>query len=432
MSPEVRKLEIPLLVTTLLMGARVYQDYRGRSDTVAIEVDGEFTALAKADFDIVQQIAATIQNNLQIPRLVSLKQCIEITRMAALELVRIGDERTGKKGIVMLKDRTGSGYWRMVFPARYMDQSGIYVDITAAGVPFNSLLEYHTVYVQRIHDWESYYLLKRIKQAGKRIVYDLDDDIFNIDKENPAFRVIGRDEQMAAVACMKLADEVTVTTTQLQTVIRGVTEGIEATIIPNAIHPEDGWVPTPLTGSTDGIKRIFWQGGEAHSEDWRECIDAVDAVLHERADVRLVILGFLPPILYKYVKKPTWVGKVEFLEFKDPETYFQIMKFVRAEVGLAPLNDTPFNRSKSELKFVEYSAMGIPTVASDVKPYADVIDHGNSGFLVKSAEEWYNSMVTCLDDKRRRYSIIAKARQEIKESYDIREMAKVWKTVLVP
>ena len=430
MSPEVRKREVPLLVTTLLMGAFVHRNYKGRKDTVALEVDGELTTLAKIDFETILTVATVIQKNLQIPKLVSLKQCIEITRMAALELEKVGDDRVGKKGIVMLKDRSGSGYWRMVFPARYMDPEGIYVDITASGVDFNSLLEYRTVYVQRTHDWESYYLLERLKKAGKRIVYDIDDDIFNIDKENPAFKVIGRDEQMAAVACMKLANVVTVSTYNLQSIIRSATEGVEATIIPNAIHPDDGWIPTPLTGSQDGFKRIFWQGGETHGEDWMECVDAVDAVLSERQDIRLVILGFLSPVLYKYVQRPAWKGKVEFLEFRDPETYFQIMKFIRAEVGLAPLKDTPFNRSKSELKFVEYAAMGIPTVASDMDPYANVIEHGVSGFLVQSPEDWYNAIVTCLDDKQKRFPIITEARKKIKDSYDIREVAKTWKTIL--
>jgi glycosyltransferase involved in cell wall biosynthesis len=319
----------------------------------------------------------------------------------------------------------------MVFPAHYMDKSDVYVDITAVGVPFNDLLEYHTIYIQRTHDWESFYLLERAKKAGKRIVYDLDDDIFNIDKDNPASRLIGRDEQMAAVACMKLADGVTTTTSTLANVIRGATEGVDATIIPNAVNPDDGWLPTPLTGSQDGFKRIFWQGGESHGEDWLECVDAVDAVMNERKDVRLVILGYLSQVLYRYINLPSWKGKVEFLEFRDPETYFKIMKFVRAEVGLAPLKDTPFNRSKSELKFLEYSAMGIPTVASDVKPYADIITHEENGFIATSSNEWYNSIITCLDDKKKRFPMIAAARTTIKEGYDIREMAKVWKAVLM-
>lgn len=431
MSPEVRKREIPLLVTTLLMGPIVHESYKGRKDTVATEIDGELRVYAKCDFDVARRIAEGIEGKIRLPKMVSLKQCLEVTRQASLELANIGDNRDGRKGIVMLKDRTGSGYWRMVFPAKYMNKEGIFVDVTAAGVDFNSLLEYHTVYVQRIHDWESYYLLERLKKAGKRIIYDIDDDIFNIGRDNPASMSIGRDEQMAAVACMKLADEVIVSTVPLQTVIRNATEGVEAVVIPNAVDSDDNWIQTPLTGSQDDFKRMFWQGSDTHGEDWMECVDAVDAVLSERQDVRLVVLGFMPPVLWKYTQRPAWKGKVEFLEFKDPETYFQIMKFVRAEVGLAPLKNTVFNQSKSELKFLEYTAMGIPTVASDVKPY-EVIEHGKTGFIATSPQEWYEAIMTCLDDKAKRFPIINEARKMVCEDYNIKEMAKVWREVLIP
>lgn len=297
MPPEVRKRQVPLLATWMLMGARVIEGYQGRADTVALEVDNDFKIMSKADFDVVKKVAETVESKMKLGKMVSLKQALDVCWQAAFELDFMGDERAGKHGIIMLKDRTGSGYWRMVFPARYMKPDGIYIDITATGVKFESLLEYGTVYVQRIHDWESFYLLERLKKAGKRIVYDIDDDIFNIEKDNPASRLIGRDDQMAAVACMKLADEVTTTTAKLQWVIRNATEGVTATIIPNAIDVADKWVPTPLTGSQDEFKRIFWQGGESHGEDWNECVDAVDAVLSERKDVRLVILGFMPPVL---------------------------------------------------------------------------------------------------------------------------------------
>ena len=48
----------------------------------------------------------------------------------------------------------------------------------------------------------------------------------------------------------------------------------------------------------------------------------------------------------------------------------------RWAAGLAPLEDTPFNRAKSDLKFLEYSALGLPTVASRVTPYLGIDAHG--------------------------------------------------------
>ena len=76
------------------------------------------------------------------------------------------DERAGKYGIIMLKDQGGCGYWRMVLPARNMDRNGLYIDVTGSAVDFDHLLEYDTIFVQRIHNWDSVSVLQRLKEGG--------------------------------------------------------------------------------------------------------------------------------------------------------------------------------------------------------------------------------------------------------------------------
>ena len=39
------------------------------------------------------------------------------------------------------------------------------------------------------------------------------------------------------------------------------------------------------------------------------------------------------------------------------------------DLAHAPLLDNPFNRCKSALKLIEFGALGIPVIASDVAPY---------------------------------------------------------------
>lgn len=430
MAPEARRREIPFVAAWLAMGAVRRMDYGGRKDTVGLEFEGERMVVSKEDFDRAERVSAEVERKMCLSRMVSPRQVCDFVRMAGEELDREGDVRARLRGVVMLKDRSGSGYWRMVLPARSMDVSDAYVDVTAVGVDTKSLMEYETVFVQRIHDWESFYVLERLKKAGKRIVYDIDDDIFNMDRDNPAARVIGRDEQMAALSCMKLADCVTTTNEELQERLEAMLE-VSPLVVPNAIDV-DWWTPTPFTGSPDEWKRIFWQGGDTHGDDWRECIEAVDAVMAERSDVRVVILGFLPPAVLSMLKTQYWKGRVEFLEFMSPETYVQMRKHVRAEVGLAPLRDTLFNRAKSNLKFLEYSAMGMPTVASTVRPYESTIESGNDGFLANDAQGWFEAITTCLDDKRRRSAVLEAARRKVRGGYDVGNVAKAWKSILLP
>jgi glycosyltransferase involved in cell wall biosynthesis len=57
-------------------------------------------------------------------------------------------------------------------------------------------------------------------------------------------------------------------------------------------------------------------------------------------------------------------------------------------IGLAPLADDHFNRSKSYVKTLEYAGLGIPVIASNVGPYRDFVQHGITGFLANNEAEW--------------------------------------------
>ena len=177
--PKARQQEIPFLATWLLMGATVHKSYKGCKDVVALELDGEFREVAIQDMEIISELADRVSRKIPMTKVVSALQSLELYRLAQTEMQTL-DKRSGLKGVVMLKDMAGSGYWRMVLPARYMEKDGIFIDVTAAAVKFDYLLEYDTVFIQRVHDWESFYVLEKLKTTGKRIVYDLDDDLFSI------------------------------------------------------------------------------------------------------------------------------------------------------------------------------------------------------------------------------------------------------------
>ncbi len=69
------------------------------------------------------------------------------------------------------------------------------------------------------------------------------------------------------------------------------------------------------------------------------------------------------------------------------DKYPQLTKDMNLDIGIAPLRDNPFNRGKSNLRWLEYSALKIPTVASRVEPFK-CIEQGKTGFLATELEEW--------------------------------------------
>jgi glycosyltransferase involved in cell wall biosynthesis len=80
------------------------------------------------------------------------------------------------------------------------------------------------------------------------------------------------------------------------------------------------------------------------------------------------------------------------------------------DIGLAPLEDTRFNASKSDLKLVEYSMIGLPVIASKVTAYVDSIRPGETGFLAKNPKDWLRHLKTLVEQPEVRSKMGAEAR----------------------
>lgn len=76
---------------------------------------------------------------------------------------------------------------------------------------------------------------------------------------------------------------------------------------------------------------------------------------------------------------------VETMPICDPQNYPALMKM---DIGIAPLSNMPFNEAKSEIKLLEYSASGIPWVASNMSSYARLRDEWKVGRIAKRPHQW--------------------------------------------
>jgi hypothetical protein len=74
----------------------------------------------------------------------------------------------------------------------------------------------------------------------------------------------------------------------------------------------------------------------------------------------------------------------QFTPICDYDTYLTLLG--QCEISLMPLGDTPFNRAKSDLKFIEAGACRVATLASHIV-YADSIEDGRTGLLFHTANE---------------------------------------------
>jgi glycosyltransferase involved in cell wall biosynthesis len=60
----------------------------------------------------------------------------------------------------------------------------------------------------------------------------------------------------------------------------------------------------------------------------------------------------------------------------------------------SPLADSDFNNSKSNIKCLEYCALGIPVIASNVIPYRGTIGDSIKGILIDNTiDDWVNGIL---------------------------------------
>lgn len=89
------------------------------------------------------------------------------------------------------------------------------------------------------------------------------------------------------------------------------------------------------------------------------------------------------------------------------------------DVGLMPMPDTDWTRYKCGLKILQYMAAGIPAIASPVGVNVEIIQHGVTGWLASTPEEWLNVLRQVLTTRADHAAVIARARDLVKQRYSV-------------
>ncbi|MFA5182742.1 MAG: glycosyltransferase [Syntrophales bacterium] len=133
---------------------------------------------------------------------------------------------------------------------------------------------------------------------------------------------------------------------------------------------------------------IGWGGSHGHLEDVAEIAPALIRWLRDNKEARLHLMCStsiweLFADLPRESKKRFKTGSI-----KD---YYSFLKTI--DVGLAPLRDTAFNRSRSDVKFLEYAVSGVVSVVQDLVPYREAVRDGETGFYFRCPDD----LITILD-----------------------------------
>ncbi len=88
------------------------------------------------------------------------------------------------------------------------------------------------------------------------------------------------------------------------------------------------------------------------------------------------------------------------------------------DIGLMPLIDSPWSKGKCGFKLIQYGAIGIASIASDVGVNSDIVLENKSGILIKD-NTWETALTTLINNAPLRERMGENARQHIQKHYSL-------------
>ncbi len=264
----------------------------------------------------------------------------------------------------------------------------------------------------------------RARQEAKPVIYDLDDLLLELPADHPDRLTHYYGEALLAmVAAISQADRVTASSQALCDYLRPFNANVH--LLPNYLDDHLWKLSSPqAVQDPNGAVRIGYMGGDSHLPDLQMVTPALQKIL-ERYPGRAALhfLGARPPDELLRCPDVTW-NPAETYVYADFAARFEAQ---RCDLYIAPLQDNRFNRCKSPIKFLEYSALGSPGVYSGLATYDGIVEHGKNGFLASSLSEWEQCLTRLVEDPGLRLEMGMNAQETVRQRGLLSEHAQQWR-----
>ena len=345
-----------------------------------------------------------------------------------------------------------SGIWlhRNEIPSLGLEKRGHQIKQVAIGMTFpEDLMEWPDVVIfGRAYNqtYNPIQIMKDYKKRGKRVLYDLDDDYWNVPKDNPSFKVSSafKDQYEGMI---READAIITPSPVLEKKFKKHFKK-KTFICPNGIDFDSGRMYQYLERprQQDGTLKIGYMGAASHWKDL-QLIGEVMVALSQKYDFLFVIYGMIGEPLEAAVynankmlqlnlqpeKNPYFTELINFykqlekismwhIPFMPPELHPKTLSRCDFDIGLAPLEDTEFNSGKSNIKFYEYAAVGTVCLASDVKPYSEECPYRAKNTF----KDWYDKLERLIVDEKFRNEMLDKQQEWVKKNRSADAIGFLW------
>lgn len=286
------------------------------------------------------------------------------------------------------------------------------------------IVVWHPMYYENSFE---FYLEMQHKHQ-KPFVVEVDDNYVDVPPWNEAYHSFrnGSSFRRVSLDCMRNADAITVTTPHLGELYTAFNDNVY--VIENSLDFKGdrkfvGWDKVSVRKHKG--TRLGWIGGRAHFDDLMMVSPVLRKILEKHPDVTLVLINSAIKDSCKALGKEypfEGLSNVHYADRSVPiNRYAAFMASFGFDIGIAPLVDCNFNRSKSNLRWLEYSALGIPTIATDISHFSQSITPFHDGILIKDNDltKWQEAIELLIVDKNLREAIGHRANKRVKKDFNV-------------
>lgn len=247
--------------------------------------------------------------------------------------------------------------------------------------------------------------LKQIQpEIGFKLIYEVDDVVFaeDIPDFNKFKSAFTSDEiRNNVIDIINMCDEVSVTCDFMRDLYTQRTGKKEISVIPN--FPAKFWIgnyfdPNKINRDYDANKkkpRILYSGSGAHfdvenkvnqKDDFEHVIKAI---IDSRHKFQWIFIGAFPLQLQQYIQNKD----IEFHPWCRLYDFPKKIYDLNVQMMVAPLQDNNFNKSKSDIKYIEACAFGLPVACQDMCTYqnAEIKFRTGEEMIAKIEEEVFRA-----------------------------------------
>jgi hypothetical protein len=321
----------------------------------------------------------------------------------------------------LARPESGNGFYRAIAPMAALAERGHWVRALPvendSPQPVGSLEGIDVLHIHRYCEDRAWRIAREAKAQGAAVMWDNDDNQaatprgVAYERHWNGFQGDRRLVRMRRL--WRLTDLVTTTSPMLADQLRR--EGVpHAEVIPNYV--QDDFLNLdrrPHRGVTIG-----WTAALEHAADVERLpiVPVLQRLLDERDDVNVVSIGL------RLGLRSDRYFHVDYVPIRVLTK--QIVEF---DIGIAPIADIEFNRSRSDIKLKEYAAAEVPWLASPIGPYAG-LGEKQGGRLVAD-DRWHEELVRLIDKPKDRRKLARRGGKWVQEQ-TLSRNAKRWEDAL--